>query len=390
MDKCGHCIGCQVCVDVCPFKAIDFSQSIWGEGRAVVDATKCKDCGLCERICPANNILFNEPATTVHSVISKKNRRTGSSGGVFFELASRCISQGGVVYGAAFDVDLKLVHKRANTCEDLIKLCRSKYLHSDMTGVYSEISELLKAKRNVMFVGTPCQVSAIKNTFLQKYRDQLFLVDFLCHGTGTQKVFDACIKEEEKKRNGSIKDFSFRAKVRKAAHSGFIYTLKQGNREKKISGYSFEFPYYYSYLKYRIFNEYCYECKYATNGRVGDITIGDFWGIHKYNKTLDEKKGVSMISVNTEVGRKHFEEIRGECIVYDYPIEYATAGNQAFRENLSEAYRNAKHALEKTLLENGEQALVKKLCCPNVKKEIIYAKTPDFIKKVWNRVRGRV
>lgn len=386
--KLEKCIGCQGCVEACPYNAIDFSYNIWGEGHAVIDADKCKDCGLCDRICPSNNILFNEAATTVYAVISKKYRHTGSSGGVFFELASRFVAQGGVVYGATFNDALKLVHRKATTREELIKLCKSKYLHSDMTGVYAEIAELLKAKRNVMFVGTPCQVSAVKNLFSKKYRDQLFLVDFLCHGTGTQKVFDICIREEENKQNGSIKDFYFRSKSRKAAHS-FTYTLEQNNRKKNILGYSFQFPYYYSYLKYGIFNEYCYECKYAKSNRVGDITVGDFWGVHKYNKALDEKKGVSMISVNTDIGRKYFEEICHECVVYNYPIDYAMRVNQAFRENVSNACRTAKHTFEKNLCEEGEQALVEKMSCPNVKKEIIYAKTPRIIKQTWNLIRGR-
>ena len=70
--KLEKCIGCQGCVEACPYNAIDFSYNIWGEGHAVIDADKCKDCGLCERICPLSNILFNEAATTVYAVISKK------------------------------------------------------------------------------------------------------------------------------------------------------------------------------------------------------------------------------------------------------------------------------------------------------------------------------
>lgn len=383
----GNCIGCQACVDACPFRALSFHYDEWGEGKAAADETKCKKCGLCERICPAEKISFNKPVQTVYAVISKKNRNTGSSGGVFFELASDFIEQGGVVYGAAFNRDLKLVHKKAQTVDELSELCKSKYFHSDMTGIYSEIHEFLKANRSVMFVGTPCQVSAVKNLFSQKYGDMLFCVDFLCHGAGTQKIFDICIKEEEKKRNGKITDFSFRAKTRKAEHS-FRYTLKCGEKSKEISGYSFEFPYYNAYLKYNIFCECCYNCKYARADRVGDITLGDFWRIQKFNKSLRDKDGVSAICVNTAVGQSHFDKIKSNCIVYEYPIEVATDNNPSLKKCVGEAAHQSKHRLLNVLHENGESVLYKELRCDNVNKELLYAKTPDIVKKIWNHIRG--
>ena len=388
MNKRNHCIGCQSCVDMCPFQAIEFTYNTWGEGQAVINTEKCKNCGLCERICPSGEIPFNQPKQTVYAMFSKKKHDTGSSGGVFYEMASRFIGQGGVVFGAAFDDTLKLVHKKAETVSDLLRLCKSKYLHSDMTGVYQEVSNALKNNQKVMFVGTPCQVSAVKKMFLPKYREQLFLVDFLCHGTGTQRVFDICVNAEQQKKSGDIRDFTFRAKTRKAEHS-FRYVLHCGGKNKTISGYAFEFPYYHSYLQYNIFNEYCYVCQYASNSRVGDVTLGDFWGIQKYNKKLNDQNGVSMISVNTDIGERYFEEIRSACVVYEYPIQYASDNNQAFNESVGKNRQNEKHALAELLRREGEAALVKKLSCANIKKKLIYAKIPNGVIKLWNCVRGR-
>ena len=388
MKNSNICVGCQACVEMCPYHAIGFSYSMWGEGKAYIDETKCKKCGLCERICPSKNISFNAPAKTVYATFSKTNRDTGSSGGIFFELASRFISHGGIVYGAAFDEHLKLVHTKATNNSELMRLCKSKYLHSDMAGVYTEIHELLKNNVKVMFVGTPCQVSAVKNLFLPKYKEHLLLVDFLCHGTGTQKIFDICLNEEQKKKNGKIVDFTFRAKTRKAEHS-FQYILKKHGKKKIVSGYSFEFPYYNSFLKYNIFNEYCYECNYSMNSRVGDITLGDFWGIQNHNKKLNDKDGVSMLSINTQVGKDCFDQISPNCVVYEYPLKLASDSNQAFRERVCVCSRDSKHKLEEVLYNHGERALVENLSCGNLRKQIIYAKTPNFVKTIWSRVRGR-
>ena len=381
-------MGCQACVEMCPCHAIDFSYSIWGEGKAHIDREKCKECGLCERICPSEVFSFHTPAQTVYAAFSKSNRGTGSSGGIFYELASRFIAEGGIVYGAAFDEHLKLVHTKATNNHELLKLCKSKYLHSDMTGVYAEISKLLKNNIKVMFVGTPCQVSAVKNLFVPKYKENLLLVDFLCHGTGSQKIFDICIDKEQTKKNGKIVDFTFRAKTRKAEHS-FQYILKRHGKKKIVSGYGFEFPYYNAYLKYNIFNEYCYDCDYALNSRVGDITLGDFWGIQNHNKNLNDQDGVSMLSINTQVGKDYFDQISPDCVVYEYPLKLASDSNQAFRESVCVCSRDSKHKLEEVLCNSGEDALVEMLSCRNIGKKIIYAKIPNFVKTIWNRVRGR-
>ena len=382
-----RCIGCQACVDICPVGAISFSYDEWGSGSAYLSSgTACVNCGRCKKICPAIEQGFNPIAENALAVISKHNSRTGSSGGVFYEMAKRFISDGGVVFGAAFDEELRLVHKAAKTLPELTALCKSKYLHSDMSGVYKEIRSLLASGRRVMFVGTPCQTGAVKNLFYDQFGDSLWLVDFLCHGTGTQNVFDACVRAEEAKLGGKITEFSFRSKSRKAEHS-YSYFLKKDNKTLKKSGYSFEFPYYYQYLKYSIFNEACYSCAYAGQGRVGDITLGDFWGIQRYNKALHDTKGVSMISLNTSRGKEMFDMIKDNCEIYAYPLEYASDHNEAFKKPT--ARPKSRDTLERVLHEQGEAALVSAMSCSKVKKELIYAKIPKLVKKIYSFLRGR-
>ncbi len=389
MIRYSDCIGCQACVDFCHKNAISFQYDNWGEGRATVDASLCNNCNRCQTICPALNKKINPAQKSVFACFSKLNRHTGSSGGMFYEIASLFINNGGVVFGAAFDSSLKLIHKKASSASELGKLCKSKYLHSDMNGVYKELADCLKAGLHVMFIGTPCQVSAVKNAFAPTYESQLLLVDFLCHGTGTQKVFDICIRNEEKKRNGRIKDFSFRAKARRNVGHSFIYKLLKDGKETSVSGYSFEFPYYNAYLKYNIFYEACYECKYAREERVSDITIGDFWGIHKYNKKLKDAKGVSMLSLNTDKGRHAVSMIRDKCVFYEYPIENASSNNEAFHSCVSEKHHASKRELAALLEADGEDALVEKIKSKQIKKQLIYVNTPLWVRKFWNRVKKR-
>ncbi|TET79224.1 MAG: 4Fe-4S dicluster domain-containing protein [Candidatus Cloacimonadota bacterium] len=46
------CIGCGLCIRMCPEGAFDLSS-----GKAQIDDSKCTDCGLCIDFCPRNAII---------------------------------------------------------------------------------------------------------------------------------------------------------------------------------------------------------------------------------------------------------------------------------------------------------------------------------------------
>ncbi|MBR3737156.1 MAG: Coenzyme F420 hydrogenase/dehydrogenase, beta subunit C-terminal domain, partial [Eubacterium sp.] len=71
---------------------------------------------------------------------------------------------------------------------------------------------------------------------------------------------------------------------------------------------------YFYFLKGEVYRESCYSCRFPGEGRQGDITLGDYWGIHgnliKKLGDVNPDKGISCVLVNTEKGRRAFEEIR--------------------------------------------------------------------------------
>jgi hypothetical protein len=48
-------------------------------------------------------------------------------------------------------------------------------------------------------------------------------------------------------------------------------------------------------------------CPYAATQRIGDITLGDFWGIHRSHPELDDDRGVSEVLINTSRGQRLFD-----------------------------------------------------------------------------------
>lgn len=187
LDLLNDCCGCGSCIDTCHRSAIVLEKSIYGYKIPKVDLSLCIDCGKCVSVCPVlNNKTSSYENRKVYSAHAKdeKQRNSGSSGSVFYSLGKEIIERGGVVYGAFFDEKLQLRHKGVADLSELVPLMKSKYIQSDTIGIFNEIKSYLNQNRPVLFVGTPCQCSALNN--IVKDKTNLFVVDFICHGVPSQ------------------------------------------------------------------------------------------------------------------------------------------------------------------------------------------------------------
>lgn len=324
-----ECCGCKACGDVCPKVAISFAKDDEGFYYPIVNEN-CIDCGLCSKVCPANNDFeaSTECQTFVGCLDKNKGRRdSGSSGGLFGLLASRLISDGRSVYGAAFDEHLQLKHQVAESVTELSRLKKSKYLQSDCKGVYSNIKQHIAKGGKVMFVGTPCQCAALKR-YLGNVTDNVLLVDFACHGVPSQDLFDRCIAFFENRQQCKVTDYQFRYKTKHyGSPQNFLITYQKDGLTSKKSGKYYEEPFYCGFQKYITLRPSCYACKFARTERVGDITLADFWGIESATRTWDRTDYPSLVILNTEEGRRLFESIKPEIDFFETTKEFAVREN---------------------------------------------------------------
>ena len=200
------CCGCGACAVICPKNAISMMPSgILGAVLPSVNTDKCINCGLCDNTCPIKNKSVFEEHNGKQEVYAAYSMNTelrfaSSSGGMFLTFAKHCIDNEYLVYGAKFDNDMLLKCDRATSYEELLPLAKSKYLQSDLTEKYREIEALLKNGEKILFVSTPCQVSALK-LFLKKEYGNLVTVDFFCHGVPSQHFFDKCIMFDDERKS---------------------------------------------------------------------------------------------------------------------------------------------------------------------------------------------
>lgn len=300
-----HCSGCGFCERICPADAIEMKPDSHGFMHPMVDMNKCIQCGKCLKGCPYKNKEEKKQHTDnlMQDIFAAWSNNAevisnSSSGGVFYELAEKIIREGGVVYGAAFDDNFSLKHQRVDRIEDIKPLMGSKYVQSNAFTCFDDVLEDIESDKKVLFVGTPCQVAALRS-LKDKNDSHLLLVDFVCHGVPSQMLVKEHIRYVESYFNNKVKDYIPRSKI-----------LGWGLREAivfKNGVMEYRHPITQAYCKVFYSNcalrSSCYNCPYTDFDRPGDLTIADYWGIEQKRPDLYRKEGVSMILVNSEKGK---------------------------------------------------------------------------------------
>lgn len=303
------CCGCSACAERCPVKAITMTVDEEGFYYPVINEDNCTDCGLCLKVCrntPWDNDLQNQKYYAVKSR-SVADRMRSRSGGFFFELAKQIVNVNGAVYGVVMEDDCNVRYKRAATLEEVKLMQGSKYVESDILGIYPYVENDLKDGLRVLFSGTACQVAGLYGYLSLKKVDQsrLVTIDIVCHGVPSRKVLEDYIRFAEKKYKGSIEAFNFRDKS--FGWNTHVETYIINGKKRARKNYTNLF---YTNLCLR---PSCGNCAFASYQRPADITIADFWGLNEKLQGFDDNKGVSAVLVNTQKGADAFAAIK-DCV----------------------------------------------------------------------------
>lgn len=320
------CCGCGTCELVCPKGAIRMVTDECGFVYPQIDDSLCVDCGLCKKKCAFQSgydtrkefepfLGFGARHKDVDTMMNSR------SGGAFVALSDTILDSSGIIYGVGYSDDegfYKVVHKKAYDKESRNEFCGSKYVQSDLTGIFEDIKCQLENGKKVLFSGTGCQVGALYK-YLPKEYDNLYTIDIVCHGTPSPKVWKEFLQMREKELHGKVTKVDFRNKGKFGwqKHKETIWINKRPYSSKIYS----------TLFKLGISRPACYECVYANKNRVGDITIADFWGHENALKELwDDDKGISLVLVNNKKGKEWWEESKKDLDWVDctgYPFRHS-------------------------------------------------------------------
>lgn len=148
------CTGCMACYNVCPVNAIVQEKDEEGFTRPKIIEEKCIKCNKCVQRCPINQGNSKEQTgTKTYACWNKQEqiRKESTSGGLFSVMAEKILDLNGVVYGAVFDKDMKVIHDRIDNKEAIKRLRGSKYVQSDIGTSIKQVLQDLKEEKYVLF-----------------------------------------------------------------------------------------------------------------------------------------------------------------------------------------------------------------------------------------------
>lgn len=300
------CCGCTACSSICPKEAIQMLEDEKGFLYPHISKELCVECGLCEKVCNYKNHMLHRDEPTILAVKHKDSnvRRNSTSGGFFTALSDYVLKLDGVVYGVKYGENLRVVHTRAVDEKERNKCRGSKYVQSDLRGIFPLVKKDLKEGKTVLFTGTPCQITGLYGYLGQDYPN-LLTVDVICHGTPSPRLWREFLDIYEKRSHEKIVYADFRDK-RWGWTKSYIFSFVYEKGHKKMWG---EECFNRLFLGNFSLRDSCYNCQFRSYNRPSDITMADFWGIDRSAPDFFDEGGVSAVMLNTEKGDRIFSRI---------------------------------------------------------------------------------
>lgn len=329
------CTGCSLCANVCGHDAITMVWSEEGFLIPQVDEEACISCGVCVKKCPAlqpapeyQDDLKDTVPTYGAWHRDREVHRTSSSGGIFTALAEWTISRGGCVFGVVWKDKETAVFTKAETMEEVVPMRGSKYIMADLGGAFREVRAELRKERRVLFVGTPCQVHALRS-FLVKTYENLLTVDIVCHGVPSRELWQKYIQEIELRMGDEVSYVSFRDKDESWLRYNLTTHFADGRRE---SGVFYKNVFMRLFLSDVALNLCCYSCRYAGLPRQGDLSLGDFWGVQNYHPDWPLREGIAALLVNTPTGKTAVQAVAAQLECRQVPFQEIYAGQDMLHD----------------------------------------------------------
>lgn len=333
-----ECFGCEACAQVCSKKAIHMAEDEEGFRYPQIDESACVNCGMCNKVCPYENMPIKSQEEKVAFGGYNKNetvRKESTSGGAFSAIVDTWCDENYVIFGAVAD-GLKVYHSYITDKMDMGNLRKSKYSQSSIGSAYKDVKKFLAEGKKILFSGTPCQIAGLKAFLGNSNQDNLLTVEVICEGVPSPHFVRKYDEWMQLKYGSKIKILDYRNKDDKKWDFEVMSTLLESGHYLKIDRW-FN-PFWSIWLNHLMSRPSCYECPFTTVERVADISLGDLWGVHLYCPELyGQNSGASLIICNTEKGKEALalakQELYGHELNFNTVLKYQSPMRKPIDKN---------------------------------------------------------
>ena len=271
------CCGCRACQMSCPVDAISMGVHEDGFRYPYIDEKKCISCYQCTKACPSDK--ENRGKKTEDNIFFGYHKDSdtylnSSSGGAFTAICQAfCGENDYVIFGAQYDKDLNVVYGYTNDIRKIGKFRKSKYVESNTNNMFPFVKKFLTEGKRVVFSGLPCHVAALHSSLGADYPN-LLLVEIMCRGVISNKVYRSWLKYIELKYHSKVRSIDMRTNDTSYA---LPYQTRITLMNNKILENNDAQIYYQLYRTTQYYRKSCYTCKYQDKEAKSnaDITIGD-------------------------------------------------------------------------------------------------------------------
>ena len=282
--------------------------------------------------------MNREPDCYAARLINMGEVKKSRSGGFFISLCHYVFKHSGVVYGCSGENPHHIIHKRATNILECESLRNPKYVQSDLLNTFSECANDLESGMIVLFSGTGCQIHGLLRYLeIKGVEDSgLVTVDLVCHGVPSPGIWETYLNQLETNYHKRIVAVNFRDK------EACGWEAHKERIDFDDNSTVLEDVWTNLFYSNTILRGSCLCCPYTSTERNSDFTIGDYWGIGNNVKEFDDNKGVNLVLVHSDKGKRIFNEL--------HDLNYRrTDLKNSLQPNLYEPSRVEKKKREKVL-----------------------------------------
>lgn len=323
------CSGCGACAAACPKNCIEMTADSEGFRYPIIEQAQCVSCQTCETVCPIISPPHLSQETTAVAAQSQNNviRKESSSGGVFSALAEYVLTKGGLICAAIYDEKQRVSHIIIDKPDGIRAMCGAKYAQSRAENCFSRIKKELQEDRYVLFVGTPCQTAGLSQ-YLGRTYETLILVDMICHGVPSPKVWEKYLRERQASDAPQSEFQNINLRDKESGWSRYSYSVKIQYR----NGVVYQMPqgqdwFMRGFVQNLFLRPSCSQCSSKGIERCSDLTLGDCWGIWDIAPEFDDNRGTSLVLIHSKKGQQLWDNISSGFRTCSLSTDQAIAQN---------------------------------------------------------------